>query len=85
MGSFEIKRDKGKPRRVNITDIFRATGCLDYDDSGYCDVGDLEFRNIWIFNIVELTEYMWDYDNNDLKLMQVRFYPTTSGYIGIRK
>ena len=85
MGSLEIKRDKGKPRRVNITDIFRATGCLDYDDSGVCDVGDLEFRDIWIFNIEELTEYMWDYDNNDLKLMQVRFYPTTSGYIGIKK
>jgi hypothetical protein len=85
LGSFEIKRETGKPHRVNITNIFRATGCLDIYDSGVCDAGDLEFKNIWIFNIEELTEYMWDYDNNDLKLMQVRFYPTTSGYIGIKK
>jgi hypothetical protein len=84
LGSFGITREKGKPHRENITNIFRATGCLDYNDSGVCDAGDLEFRNIWIFNIEELLEYMWDYDNNGLKLMQLRFYPTTSGYIGIK-
>jgi hypothetical protein len=83
LGSIEIKRTKGKPKRENITDLFRATGCLDNNDSGDCDSGDLEFRNIWIFNIVELLEYFWDYDNNGLRLMQVRFYETTSGDIGI--
>jgi hypothetical protein len=83
MGSFDIDRVKGKPHRKNITDIFRATGCLDVGgEEGVCDEGDLEFRNIWIFNIEQLIEYMWDYDNNGLKLMQTRFYPTTSGYIG---
>jgi hypothetical protein len=85
MGSFGISRDKGKPHRENITEIFRATGCLDFDDSGACDTGDLEFSNIWIFNIMELSEYFWDYDNNGLKLMQMRFYPTTSGSISFVK
>ena len=85
LGSFEVKRPGGKPRTYDITDIFRATGCLDINNSGYCDTGDLAFSNIWIFNIPYLQSYMWDYDNNGLKLMQVRFYPTTSGYIGYVK
>lgn len=84
LGSFSIGREKGKPKREDISNIFRATGCLDYDASGFCDSGDLEFRNVWIFNIEELLEYWWDYENHGLKLMQVRFYETTSGYIGIK-
>jgi hypothetical protein len=83
LGDFEVRRPGKKPITQDITDIFRATGCLDLaGEVGVCDSGDLEFRNIWIFNIPYLSEYMWDYDNNGLKLMQVRFYETTSGYIG---
>lgn len=83
MGSFEVKRPKKKPTTENITDIFRADGCLDIaGETGICDSGDLEFRNMWIFNIPFLQSYMWDYDNDGLKLLQVRFYETTSGYIG---
>jgi hypothetical protein len=85
LGSFGVKRPGGKPRTYDITDIFRASGCLDMNASGACDSGDLEFENIWIFNIPYLESYMWDYDNNGLKLMQIRFYPTTSGYIGYVK
>lgn len=88
MGSFEVRRTNGgknKPQRKDITDVFRATGCLDVDDSGMCDTGDIAFSDIWIFNIEELLSYMWDYDNNGLKLMQVRFYPTVSGSIGTVK
>jgi hypothetical protein len=29
----------------------------------------------WIFNIADFVEYLWDTDNNGLKLLQVRFYP----------
>ncbi len=83
LGTIEIKREKGKPKSENITGIFRVTGCLDLVVDGICDSGDLSFRNIWIFNIEELLEYFWDYDNNGLKLMQIRFYETTSGEIGI--
>jgi hypothetical protein len=85
LGSFEVTRTKGKPKQVDITNIFRVTGCLDLGgEEGVCDTGDLEFRNLWIFNIEQLANYMWDYDNNGLKLMQIRFYETTSGYIGYK-
>ncbi len=88
LGGFQINRTNGgsnKPQRTDITDIFRATGCLDLDASGTCNTGDLEFRNLWIFNIPQLVEYFWDYDNNGLKHMQVRFYETTSGSINTVK
>jgi hypothetical protein len=84
-GSFEVARTNAgsnKPKQVNITDVFRATGCLDVNGTDTCDSGDLQFSNIWVFNIPQLVEYFWDYDNNGLKLMQVRFYETTSGSIG---
>lgn len=77
LDTFTINRtnnNSNKPRRENITDIFRATGCLDLDDSGTCNTGDLQFSNVWVFNIPQLLEYFWDYTNNNLKLMQVRFY-----------
>ena len=82
MGRFEVKRPGKKPFTANITDIFRATGCLDEDGDGVCETGDLEFKDIWIFNIPYLNSYMWDYDNDGLKLLQVRFYETVSGEIG---
>lgn len=82
MGSFDITRQKNKPTVKDISNIFRATGCLDTNSTGVCDTGDLEFRNMWIFNIEQLSSYMWDYDNNGLKLMQVRFYENDGGYIG---
>lgn len=87
LGSFTLKRtngaapNKNKPKRENITDVFRATGCLDLNDDDFCNTGDLSFSDIWIFNIPQLLEYFWDYDNDGLKLMQVRFYPTVSGSI----
>lgn len=84
-GSFDLTRTKGQPKPVPITNIFRATGCLDLNASGTCDTGDLTFNNIWIFNIPNLEYYFWDYQNTGLKLMQVRFYPTTSGSIGYVK
>jgi hypothetical protein len=86
LGGFTINRtnnNSNKPKREDITDVFRATGCLDISgEEGVCDTGDLEFRNLWIFNVPQLLEYFWDYDNYGLKLMQVRFYETTSGSIG---
>jgi hypothetical protein len=29
----------------------------------------------WVFNIADFVSYLWDTDNNGLKLLQVRFYP----------
>jgi hypothetical protein len=83
-GSFEVDRTNNgsnKPLRQNISNVFRATGCLDLDNSGTCNMGDLQFTNAWIFNIDALLSYWWDYDNTGLRNMQVRFYPTTCGSI----
>jgi hypothetical protein len=79
MGSFELKRDKGKPKPVDISDVFRASGYIDVNESGTEDAGDVTFDDVWVFNVPTLLDYFWGYDNQGLKLMQVRFYPTTSG------
>ena len=80
MGSFELKRGKGKPKPLDISDIFRASGWIDTDASGDFDPTiDTTFNDTWVFNVPTLLEYLWSYDNQGLKLMQVRFYPTTSG------
>jgi hypothetical protein len=78
--SFSVTRMKGKPHRENISDVFRATGCVDLTGVvGMCDTGDLQFTNVWIFNVPQLSDYFWDFDNNGLRLMQTRFYETTCG------
>ena len=85
MGSFTVGRSKGKGSKdkvTNITNIFRSSGCLDVGGvAGVCDSGDIVFNNVWIFNLPMLESYYWDYDTNGLKLMQVRFYETTSGSV----
>lgn len=89
MNSFEIHRTnsngKNKPKVTDISDVFRLReGCIDFDPTVNpgCTAGDIAFDNVWIFNIEQLAEYYWEYDNKGLKLMQTRFYPTTSGSIG---
>jgi hypothetical protein len=77
--TFSVSRIKGKPKQENISDVFRASGCVDLNTSGTCDTGDLQFTNVWIFNVPQLQEYFWDFDNNGLRLMQTRFYETTCG------
>jgi hypothetical protein len=81
MGGFTAERGKGKPKQENISDIFRADGCIDANRDGTCNTGDTSFTNTWIFNLPQLVEYFWDFDNNGLKLLQVRFYETTCGSI----
>jgi hypothetical protein len=79
LNTFTVSRDKGKPKPQNISDVFRATGCIDVNADLLCDSGDLQFTNVWIFNIPQLLSYFWDYNNTGLKLMQVRLYQTTCG------
>ena len=33
------------------------------------------YESKWVFNIADFVGYLWDVDNNGLKLLQVRFYP----------
>jgi hypothetical protein len=37
----------------------------------YCN----SYTQEWVFNIADFVTYLWDTDNNGLKLLQVRFYP----------
>jgi hypothetical protein len=37
----------------------------------YCN----EYVDEWVFNIGDFVEYLWNLDNNGVKLLQVRFYP----------
>lgn len=73
MVSFKAVRGKGQPVVMDISNIFRVSGCIDYGPTpdGVCDVN---FNNEWVFNIEELLSYWWDYENQGLKLLQVRFY-----------
>jgi hypothetical protein len=71
---FTVNRKRGKPKRQEISNIFRVSGCIDVNNTGVCDPGDEFFNNEWVFNIEDLLEYWWDYYNSNLKLMQIRFY-----------
>jgi hypothetical protein len=64
----------------NVTGLY--TDCTDPNpDTGLCDVGlpttvyCNEYVDEWVFNIGDFVEYLWDIDNNGVKLLQVRFYP----------
>jgi hypothetical protein len=64
----------------NVTGLY--TDCTDLNpDTGLCDTGVPttvycnEYIEEWVFNIGDFVEYLWDLDNNGVKLLQVRFYP----------
>jgi hypothetical protein len=44
----------------------------DYDSA---DALCRAYQDEWVFNISDFVTYLWDIDNNGLKLLQVRFYP----------
>lgn len=77
--SFNVNRNGKKPSRQNISNVFRVSGCIDLNDTGVCDAGDQYFNNEWVFNVDQLLSYWWDYDNQGLKLMQIRFYDCSLG------
>lgn len=71
---FTLVRNSGKPVQQDITKYLRASGCIDLGgEEGVCDTGDLDFKNEWIFNIEQLLTYYWDYDNDGLRIAQIRF------------
>ena len=68
LGEVTITRHKKKPKTVNITNLFYVTVTV--------TIGGVPktYTNEWVFDIAELLEYYWDYNNNNCKLLQVRFY-----------
>jgi hypothetical protein len=54
----------------------------DVQVDGLCPEGSTEmtaycrgYQDEWIFNINDFVTYLWEIDNNGLKLLQIRFYP----------
>jgi hypothetical protein len=77
LGYVDISRSTGKPQNLNINNLFYVdvTICTTMLD-GVC-TEETTYTDTWVFDIPELLEYYWDYDNANLKLLQIRFYPCT--------
>ena len=71
--SMILVRDKGKSSFTNVSKELLSL-CLDTDGDGTCDTREFLFDR-------DLADYYWSYDNNGLKLAQLRFYeiPTNVG------
>lgn len=65
--SVTVERTKGKQTFQNVTKTL-TTLCLDTDNTPGCDTRTHLFQD-------PNRQYFWDYDNNGLRLMQMRFYP----------
>ncbi len=78
LGYVKLTRNTGKPSSVNINELFYVdvTLCTAVDEFGSCTAWMI-YEDYWVFDIDELLEYYWDYDNDGLKLLQVRFYECT--------
>jgi len=79
LGYVNIAREKGKPQSVNINELFYVdvTLCTKINEtSGECEEW-VVYKDYWVFDIDELLEYYWEYNNKGLKLLQVRFYECT--------
>lgn len=68
-----LVRGTGKSSFTNVSKEL-LTVCIDTDGDDICDVREGLFDN-------SLSDYFWSYDNNGLKVAQLRFYeiPTTVG------
>lgn len=73
--TIDLSRLKGKPQTVNINKLFYIDG--EYSITDGITTNSYSVDNEWIFGIEDptLNEYWWDYDNNNMKVLQVRFYP----------
>ena len=67
--TLSLTRKKGKQTFQNVSQEL-LTLVIDVD-------GDDVLERVGIFD-EELYEYFWDYDNNGLKIVQLRFYPITT-------
>jgi hypothetical protein len=64
-----LVRGTGKPRVENVSKELLSV-CLDTDDVVGCDTRSFLFDD-------ETVEYLWNYDNNGLRVAQVYFLEIT--------
>ena len=68
LGTISLQHSK-KPKWERVTGLFLVTVTVSDGTTS------TTYHNEWVFDIAELLEYYWDYDNtNGCKLTQVRFY-----------
>jgi uncharacterized lipoprotein NlpE involved in copper resistance len=75
LGFVKLDRDKGKPQSVNINELFYVDIAVNVTEGS--ETYYTEYEDTWVFDINELIDYYWDYDNYGLKLLQTRFYECT--------
>ncbi len=58
---------------------------LPLNEFGECDLGTkinvwckTYDQPTWVFNVADFVTYLWDVNNNGLKLLQIRFYPRSN-------
>jgi hypothetical protein len=71
LGHIDLTHDK-KPVWHRVTGMFLVTVTVDPDGAG--PLPSTTYTNEWVFDIPELIDYWWDYNNGGCKLTQVRFY-----------
>lgn len=79
LGYVNIERAKGTPKTVNINNLFfvDVTLCLEVNSETEECSKSVVYNDYWVFDIEELLSYWWEYNNQGLKLLQVRFYSCT--------
>jgi len=71
LGTITVDHNK-KPKWERVTGLFLVTVSID------TGAGIVDYHNAWVFDIPELIDYWWEYDNSGCKLCQVRFYKVDS-------
>ncbi len=79
LGYVDIVRSAGKSKPVNINDLFYVdvTLCTSVNTTDMTCNQTTTYTDTWVFDVPELLEYYWNYTNDGLKLLQVRFYECT--------
>jgi hypothetical protein len=67
---------------ADLDGVYESCGAELDPVTGLCPEGTVDttmycrsYTNEWVFNIGDFVTYLWDLENNGLKLLQVRFYP----------
>ena len=64
-----------KPQWERVTGMFLVTVSIDTNGD---TIADITYHNEWVFDIPELIDYWWNYENSGCKQTQVRFYKVDS-------
>jgi hypothetical protein len=77
LGYVDIARTAGKPQSLNINNLFYVDVTLCTTSVNGTCTQMITYDDTWVFDVPQLLQYYWDYQNNGTKLLQVRFYPCT--------